>query len=210
MSEPLQFPRPLTERPTKHERFDNPRRALAYAPITIERVMAGGKHSRPVNIGLRVDENEHRIISAIKERYQDRCGEPVSDQDVIRGFIREVGRNLVDSGELDEAFNVGLLRELAELWRIKAQAIELRRQQDAELSTIEVVTHDVRDFVAEKRFSRAHEAVKDFLDLVARKVSQDPESANWMLVKILAQDGFVDAVEKLQAQGYDISLPVVE
>lgn len=209
MADPIPFPpRPIGQM-TKQEKFDNPVRALALAPITIESIVSGGKHNRPMYFSIRVDENEHRIISAIRDRYKDRMGEYVSDQDVFRGMVREMGRVLVDSGQLDESENIALLRELSNLFRIRAQALEETRQQDGELQTIETITRTVTGFVAEKRYAKAYKSVRDFLDLLTEKVVESPEDAGWFLGKVLAQEGFVDAVEKLQAQGYEIAIPVL-
>ena len=210
MSEPTPlFPRQLS----KHERFDHPEKELFLAPLSadpIEAIVKGPRHARNSQIGLRVDENEQRIVTTIREQYERKFGEQKSDQDVIRGIIRFVGRMLIDSGKLDEAENIEALRSLARLLRARSQALEERRQYDAELATIEGVTREVAGFVSEKLFAKAYRSAKDFLDRVAETVSKDPEGASWMLAKIAGQDGFVDAVEKLQAQGYDISLPVVD
>lgn len=200
--------KPLPLPKSKHERYDELMAPLSADPIGS--LMQTPRHARNGQIGLRVDENEQRIISAIRDRYERKFGAAKSDQDVIRGIIRYMGKKLIEEGALDEAENIPELRRMAVNLRVKEKAVNERLVRDSDAASLEIVAREVTEFVAERLFAKAWRSVETFLTDVEDVARTDREQAAWMLELIHNQSGFVDAIEKLRGNGYSAALPVLD
>jgi len=200
--------RPLPIPITKHEKYDRLMSGLSVDPL--DSLLRMPRHSRNGQIGLRVDEFEMRVVNTIRDVYADKYGAAKSDQDVIRGMIREIGKEFIDGSILDSAEDIAELRMMANAVKAKEPAIRERQVHDTVTASIETITRETTEFVGMKLFAPAWRSVERLLVDAANEARINPEKAAWMLELIHNQPGFDDALEKLRANGYNASLPVLE